>query len=205
MALGIFGSLDVNRGDRQSGWDTDQFPNDPTSMALGFYHLFQAGGFTTGGCNFDAKVRRQSLDPDDLLIAHVGGMDVCARALLMAAEMIEDGVLPGLVADRYAGWKTPENQAILKGERSPGRSGGARGPEGDQPLAAFGPAGIPGKPRQPVSVTASVDVAQAASTITISLSSIAVSRSVSSSATATPSRAWARAPLTSTRPLAGTR
>jgi xylose isomerase len=120
VALGIFGSLDVNRGDRQSGWDTDQFPNDPTSMALGFYHLFRAGGFTTGGCNFDAKIRRQSLDPDDLLLAHIGGMDVCARALLMAAEMIEDGVLPRLVADRYAGWKTPENQAILKGERSLG-------------------------------------------------------------------------------------
>jgi xylose isomerase len=118
VALGIMGSLDVNRGDRQSGWDTDQFPNDPTGMALGFYHLLRAGGFTTGGCNFDAKIRRQSLEPDDLLIGHVGGMDVCARALLMAADMIEDGVLPQFVADRYSGWKAPENQAILKGERS---------------------------------------------------------------------------------------
>jgi xylose isomerase len=118
VALGIFGSLDVNRGDRQSGWDTDQFPNDPTSLALGFYHLLQAGGFTTGGCNFDAKIRRQSLDPEDLLIAHIAGMDVCARALLMAAEMIEDGVLPKFLDDRYAGWKTPEGAAILGGKRS---------------------------------------------------------------------------------------
>lgn len=116
-ALGIMGSLDVNRGDRQSGWDTDQFPNDPTSLALGFYHLFRAGGFTTGGCNFDAKIRRQSLDADDLLIAHIGGMDTCARALLMAAEMIEDGALPGFVEERYAGWQTPEMQAILAGEK----------------------------------------------------------------------------------------
>jgi xylose isomerase len=118
VALGIFGSLDVNRGDRQSGWDTDQFPNDPTTMALGLYHLLQGGGFTTGGCNFDAKIRRQSLDADDLLHAHVGGMDLCARALLMAAAMIEEGTLPQAVAARYAGWDEAEAKAMLAGERS---------------------------------------------------------------------------------------
>jgi xylose isomerase len=118
VALGIFGSLDVNRGDRQSGWDTDQFPNDPATMALGLYHLLQGGGFTTGGCNFDAKIRRQSLDADDLLHAHVGGMDLCARALLMAAAMIEEGTLPQAVAARYAGWDEAEAKAMLAGERS---------------------------------------------------------------------------------------
>ncbi len=118
IALGIMGSLDVNRGDRQSGWDTDQFPNDAAGLALGFYHLFRAGGFTTGGCNFDAKIRRQSIDADDLLIGHIGGMDTCARALLMAADMIEDGVLATFVDERYAGWNAPGAQAILKGERS---------------------------------------------------------------------------------------
>jgi xylose isomerase len=118
IALGIFGSLDVNRGDRQSGWDTDQFPNDPTTMALGLFHLLRAGGFTTGGCNFDAKIRRQSLDPDDLLYAHAGGMDLCARALLMAAAMIEDGVLPKAVETRYAGWEGAEGRAMLDGSRS---------------------------------------------------------------------------------------
>ena len=92
-ALGIFGSIDMNRNDYQSGWDTDQFPNNVPEMALAYYHVLQAGGFTSGGTNFDAKLRRQSLEPDDLLIAHVGGMDCCARGLKAAARMIEDGAL----------------------------------------------------------------------------------------------------------------
>ena len=69
----------MNRNDYQSGWDTDQFPNNVPEMALAFYEILKAGGFTTGGTNFDAKLRRQSLDPQDLLLAHIGGMDTCAR------------------------------------------------------------------------------------------------------------------------------
>jgi xylose isomerase len=118
QALGIFGSIDMNRNDYQSGWDTDQFPNNVPEVALAYYHILQGGGFSTGGTNFDAKLRRQSLDPEDLLIAHIGGMDVCARGLKAAAAMIEDGTLPGFVEDRYAGWSSPEAQAMLNGDRS---------------------------------------------------------------------------------------
>jgi xylose isomerase len=113
VALGIFGSVDANRNDYQSGWDTDQFPNNVPEMALALWHILKGGGFTTGGINFDAKLRRQSIDPVDLIAAHVGGMDVCARALLAAAAMIEDGGLDRALAERYAGWDTPEAQAML--------------------------------------------------------------------------------------------
>ena len=116
QALGIFGSIDMNRNDRQSGWDTDQFPNEPGEVALAYYHILKGGGFTTGGTNFDAKLRRQSLDPDDLLHAHVGGMDVCARGLKAAQAMIDDGVLNGFVEDRYAGWKRDGAAKMLEGE-----------------------------------------------------------------------------------------
>ncbi len=112
-ALGVFGSVDANRNDYQSGWDTDQFPNNHPEMTLGIYQILKAGGFTTGGFNFDSKLRRQSLDPVDLIAGHVGGMDVCARALLAAAALIEDGTFDKAVADRYAGWNTPEAQALL--------------------------------------------------------------------------------------------
>ncbi|MEM1273339.1 MAG: xylose isomerase [Pseudomonadota bacterium] len=117
-ALGIFGSIDMNRNDYQSGWDTDQFPNSVPEIALAYYHILQAGGFGTGGTNFDAKLRRQSIEPEDLLIAHIGGMDVCARALKAAGAMIEDGVLSDFVADRYAGWETAAAQEMLSGQRS---------------------------------------------------------------------------------------
>jgi xylose isomerase len=118
VALGIFGSIDMNRGDPQSGWDTDQFPNSVPDTALAMYHILKAGGLGSGGLNFDAKIRRQSIDPDDLLIAHAGAMDVCARALLIAARMVEDGALEQSVNRRYAGWDEPEAQAILAGQRS---------------------------------------------------------------------------------------
>ena len=72
MALGIFGSIDINRGDYLLGWDTDQFAMNVPELALAFHHILKAGGFTTGGLNFDAKIRRQSIDPDDLLHAHIG-------------------------------------------------------------------------------------------------------------------------------------
>ncbi len=117
-SLGILGSIDMNRNDYQSGWDTDQFPNNVPEVALAYYYILQAGGFTTGGTNFDAKLRRQSLDPEDLIAAHVGAMDVCARGLKAAAAMIEDKALSAPLEERYARWNEPEAQAMLKGERT---------------------------------------------------------------------------------------
>ncbi len=117
-ALGIFGSIDINRGDYQSGWDTDQFAMNIPEMALAQYEILKAGGFNTGGMNFDAKIRRQSIDPDDLLHAHVASMDACARGLLIAAAMIEDGKLAKAVDERYAKWNEPGNQAMLAGKES---------------------------------------------------------------------------------------
>jgi xylose isomerase len=117
-ALGIFGSIDMNRGDYQSGWDTDQFIVNVPEITLAMYEILKAGGFTTGGLNFDAKIRRQSIDPDDILYAHVGSMDACAKALLNAATMLEDEKLSGIVKDRYAGWSKPINKAMLQGKES---------------------------------------------------------------------------------------
>jgi xylose isomerase len=112
-ALGIFGSIDMNRNDYQSGWDTDQFPNNVPETALAYYEVLKAGGFTTGGTNFDAKLRRQSLDPQDLILAHVGAMDICAAGLKAAAAMLEDGRLETARTERYAGWDSAEGQALL--------------------------------------------------------------------------------------------
>jgi xylose isomerase len=112
-ALGIFGSIDMNRNDYQSGWDTDQFPNNVPEVALAYYEILRAGGFSTGGTNFDSKLRRQSLDPVDLILGHAGAMDVCARGLKAAAAMLEDGKLEAARAARYAGWDQPAAQAML--------------------------------------------------------------------------------------------
>src|SRR5690606_3719841 len=98
--------------------DPDQFPNNVPEMALAYYHILLAGGFTTGGTNFDAKLRRQSLDPRDLLIAHIGGMDCCARGLGAAARMIEGKALSGPLEERYAGWGSAEARAMLTGKRT---------------------------------------------------------------------------------------
>jgi xylose isomerase len=87
-------------------------------MAVALYHILKGGGFTTGGLNFDAKVRRQSIDPVDLFYGHIGGMDVAARALLAAERMIQDGSLAKAVSDRYAGWRTPFGRDILAGKTS---------------------------------------------------------------------------------------
>ena len=115
-ALGIFGSIDMNRNDYQSGWDTDQFPNNVPETALAYYEVLKAGGFTTGGTNFDAKLRRQSMDPEDLILAHVGAMDICAAGLKAAAAMLEDGRLEAARAERYAGWDSAEGQALLRSD-----------------------------------------------------------------------------------------
>ncbi len=114
-ALGLFGSIDMNRNDYQSGWDTDQFPNNHAEKAVAFYEILRAGGYTTGGTNFDAKVRRQSLDPADLILAHVGGMDTCARALKSAAALMADGSMERARAERYLGWTKPGAQELLTG------------------------------------------------------------------------------------------
>ena len=111
--LGIFGSIDMNKNDYQSGWDTDQFPNNVPEMALAYYEVLRAGGFTTGGTNFDAKVRRQSLDPADLILAHVGGMDACAAGLKAAHAMLSDGKLEAARAERYSGWDTADGKALM--------------------------------------------------------------------------------------------
>ena len=115
-SLGIFGSIDMNRNDYQSGWDTDQFPNSVPEIALAYYEVLKAGGFTTGGTNFDAKLRRQSLDPEDLILGHAGAMDVCARGLKVAAAMLEDGTLEAMRQARYAKWDSPEAKAMLASE-----------------------------------------------------------------------------------------
>lgn len=118
LDLGIFGSIDMNRGDMQCGWDTDQFPNNVAESALVMYLILKGGGFTTGGLNFDAKVRRQSIDPADLFYGHIGGMDVSARALLVAEKMLQDDRLAQHVQARYAGWSEPFGQDILAGRLS---------------------------------------------------------------------------------------
>ena len=107
--------LNMNWNDYQSGWDTDQFPNDVAEVVLAYYQILKGGGFSTGGTNFDAKLRRQSIDPQDLLAAHVGGMDVCARGLKAAAAMLEDGTLEAALDERYEGWKSGLGMDILNG------------------------------------------------------------------------------------------
>ncbi len=118
VAHGILGSIDMNRGDPQNGWDTDQFPNDVREISTALYYILQGGGLGTGGNNFDSKVRRQSIDPADLFYGHIGAVDVLARGLINAAAMIEGGELSGFVEKRYAGWKSAEGQAMLSGQMS---------------------------------------------------------------------------------------
>ncbi len=118
IALGIFGSVDANRGDAQLGWDTDQFPNSIEENTLVMYEILKAGGFTTGGLNFDAKVRRQSTDKYDMFYGHIGAMDVMALSLKLAARMIEDGKLDQGLAKRYAGWQGELGQKIMSGQMS---------------------------------------------------------------------------------------
>ena len=115
VANGILGSIDANRGDYQNGWDTDQFPNSVDDLVMPMYEILKGGGFTTGGFNFDAKLRRQSTDRTDLFHAHIGGIDTLAQALLVAAQMVELGTLQRLREERYAGWAGELGTAILSG------------------------------------------------------------------------------------------
>ena len=113
---GILGSVDANRGDLFLGWDTDQFPTDLYDTTLAMVTLLTGGGFTTGGLNFDAKLRRQSTDPVDLFYAHIGGMDAFSRGLKNAAKMIKDKRFDKAVKARYAGWNKALGKKIESGK-----------------------------------------------------------------------------------------
>jgi xylose isomerase len=115
---GIFGSVDCNAGDDRLGWDVDRFPVSVEQMTLGLVPILRAGGFTTGGLNFDAKLRRQSTDRTDLFHAHIGSMDVMAKALLAAASIVESGELDRQRDQRYAGWDGALGRSILQGSTS---------------------------------------------------------------------------------------
>jgi xylose isomerase len=118
MALGIFGSIDANRGDPQNGWDTDQFPNSVEDLTLALYEILRGGGMDSGGFNFDAKVRRQSMDPVDILHGHVGAIDALALALKSAARLIESRELEQFREQRYANWNGELGQRIITGDMS---------------------------------------------------------------------------------------
>jgi xylose isomerase len=115
-AYGIFGSIDINRGDPRNGWDTDQFPNNAQELAPALVQLVEDQGFSTGGFNFDAKLRRQSVDAADLYLAHIGGIDTISRALLAAADIVTDGALNRLKQERYQGWTGELGKRITGGE-----------------------------------------------------------------------------------------
>jgi xylose isomerase len=118
IANGILGSIDANRGDARLGWDTDQFPDDAREWALVWCEILRSGGLHAGGFNFDAKLRRQSVDATDLFHAHIGGMDAIARGLLTAEAMLADGRLQRFVDERYAGWDAALGREILAGRQS---------------------------------------------------------------------------------------
>lgn len=113
---GLLGSVDANRGDLLLGWDTDQFPLDLYDTTLAMYIILKHGGFTTGGLNFDAHVRRQSIEPVDLFYAHIGAMDAFARGLKAAARLLKDGIFEKAIKKRYAGWDTPLGKKIRAGK-----------------------------------------------------------------------------------------
>lgn len=115
FAAGIFGSVDANAGDDRLGWDLDRFPVSVEQMTLGMHEILRGGGFTSGGLNFDAKLRRQSIARDDLFHGHIGGMDTMARSLLAAAAMIEDGVIEDVRRSRYEGWDGELGKRIMGG------------------------------------------------------------------------------------------
>ena len=113
---GLLGSIDANRGDEQNGWDTDQFPNDPTALLLAMRVILDVGGLAPGGINFDAKLRRNSTDPEDLFHAHIGGMDAFARGLIAAHGLAAEGTLDAFVRDRYASFDEGDGARFERGE-----------------------------------------------------------------------------------------
>ncbi len=115
---GMLGSIDANRGDAQNGWDTDQFPVDNFELTQAMLQIIRNGGLGNGGSNFDAKLRRNSTDPEDIFIAHICGMDAMARALLNAAAIVEESPLPSMLKERYASFDSGEGKAFEEGRLS---------------------------------------------------------------------------------------
>ena len=113
---GMLGSIDANRGDPVNGWDTDQFPVSIYETTQAMLQVIRMGGFTTGGLNFDAKVRRNSVAPEDLFIAHIGGMDNFARGLEKAVQLIEDRRIPSMLKERYASFESGNGKAFAEGK-----------------------------------------------------------------------------------------
>jgi len=115
---GLLGSMDANRGDYQNGWDTDQFPSDINELTEALLIILEAGGFKGGGINFDAKIRRNSTDPADLFYAHIGGMDVFARALITADAILQQSDYKKIRADRYASYDAGQGKDFEQGKLS---------------------------------------------------------------------------------------
>lgn len=115
---GMLGSIDANRGDAQNGWDTDQFPIDNFELTQAMMQIIRNGGLGNGGSNFDAKLRRNSTDPEDIFIAHISGMDAMARALENAAEILENSELPRMVKERYASFDSGKGKDFENGKLS---------------------------------------------------------------------------------------
>jgi xylose isomerase len=115
---GLLGSMDANRGDYQNGWDTDQFPSDINELTEALLIILEAGGFKGGGINFDAKIRRNSTDPQDLFYAHIGGMDVFARALITADAILQQSDYKKIRADRYASYDAGQGKDFEQGKLS---------------------------------------------------------------------------------------
>ncbi|MCD6375898.1 MAG: xylose isomerase [Caldisericaceae bacterium] len=115
-AVGKLGSVDANRGDLLLGWDTDQFPIDLYSTALAMYIILKQGGLGSGGLNFDAKVRRPSIETVDLFYAHIGGMDAFARGLIIANNMLNDGIFDEFLEKRYSSYRSGFGELIMEGK-----------------------------------------------------------------------------------------
>ena len=115
---GMLGSIDANRGDAQNGWDTDQFPVDIYDLTQAMLQIIRNGGLGNGGSNFDAKLRRNSTDPEDIFIAHICGMDAMARALLNAAAIVEESPIPAMVKERYASFDEGLGKKFEEGKLS---------------------------------------------------------------------------------------
>ena len=113
---GGFGSIDANQGDYLLGWDTDQFPTNIYDTMMCMYEVIKAGGFTTGGLNFDAKTRRQSNTFEDILLAYIAGMDSFALGLKLAVKLIEDGRIDNFVSERYASYNSGIGKKIVEGK-----------------------------------------------------------------------------------------
>ncbi len=112
----MLGSIDANQGDMLLGWDTDQFPTNIYDTTLAMLEVIRAGGFTKGGLNFDAKVRRGSFQPDDLFLGHIAGMDTFAKGLKVAYKIVEDGKMDAFIADRYSSYTTGIGKDIVSGK-----------------------------------------------------------------------------------------